>query len=275
MQLELFHFSLMARPTDLLSPLLGAPPTREAWLRIVFSRHIVFRHRGQELHYAPQAKWETGRPGIIVGKIGKRRFSQENAPPEEALEDIERAQWKAAITLLDPGHHEDGQKFALEHNAFVGKPVPILQSLVEQINKTYAEEFYILQYAPISDQKSFWDFVDTYGPAIRQVDFAFIAPNMLINPDDFEKELKDMRDKENVRSARLVLENNEGLSLKTKRIKGAVEYASKGGGVIKAETRSGAKYNSKRRTKRVNVPQKKKERFKILDLIKSAIDLIF
>jgi hypothetical protein len=135
MQFEMVRLALVQRPqSDAFERRQadGQPFTREAWLRDVFEKKIVFQHRHQVFHYSPDA--ESADPGIIVGRIGREIKVSENEPPEQNLAPKDRPAWIGALVLIDPTHHDDGQKAAIQHIPLVGKPVPTFESLAASIN---------------------------------------------------------------------------------------------------------------------------------------------
>src|SRR5690348_10707670 len=124
MQFDLFRMALSERAQlDLFDP--ATRPTREAWLRDVLSREIIFMHRKEQFHYAPDPH-APPEGQDIVGRIGRKRAAVENEPPARGLVETKRDKWTAARLLIDPSHHADGQKIAMENVQSVGKPFGLL-----------------------------------------------------------------------------------------------------------------------------------------------------
>jgi hypothetical protein len=73
--------------------------------------------------------------------------------------------------------------------------------------------------------------------------------------NELDKELRELRDNEKVREAKLTLENKDGLELETERVRQTVNYTLEGGGNIRARTKRKKRYNSKNRTKKVTVEE--------------------
>jgi hypothetical protein len=103
----------------------GTELTREQWLRQIFSRELVFRHRGKEFHYLHQP--DEG--SLIIGQIGCQASTAENEPPENGFRATIHESWQAAAIIIDPRHHADGQKLAFEARAQVGTALAIVKSL--------------------------------------------------------------------------------------------------------------------------------------------------
>jgi hypothetical protein len=159
MQYDLLHLSVLRRSGGPLLDLMeDAPtlPTREAWLRDVLSRPISFSHRGGPFHYAPQGGVDDT---IIVGRIGRPITATENAPPEENLSEVTHSTWKAAVTLIDPRHHPDGQKVAMDYVGAVGRPIALFESMAAQINSSDPPQPYVLEVSTIAEEATFWNFV--------------------------------------------------------------------------------------------------------------------
>jgi hypothetical protein len=255
MQFEMMRLSLVQRPQrDAFERSMpgGAPFTREDWLRDVFSREIDFQHQGKTFHYSPQSAL-VGAPAI-VGRIGRQVAIPDNEGPDGHLAPKEHKTWRAAIVLIDPTHHDDGQKGAVEHLSVVGRPVPIFESLAARVSG--ADEPFVLEVNAIVPSESFWNFVKANEGQITWVQFEFVAPNMFGEADDYDSEMRDMQKQEGAQKAKLTLESKDGLNLNTRRVRQAADYTNKGAGSTAARTSKGKKYNSKEKAKRISIPNK-------------------
>lgn len=253
MQFEMVRLSLLARP-DLFARRGpdGAEFSREEWLRDVFGREIDFQHRGEAFHYSPELEQDLG--GAVAGRIGREVTTAENESPAGHLAPKKHRTWKAAAVLIDPTHHEDGQKAAIEHAPTIGKPVAIFESLAAQINAN--PEPFILEANAIVPSETFWNFVKNNEGEITSVEFEFVAPNMFGEADDYDSEMRDMQKHEKVQKAKLRIENKDGLNLQTNRVRQAADYANKGAGSTRAVTKKRKKYNSKEKAQKVSIPKK-------------------
>lgn len=278
MQLELIRLSLLERAQlDAFEPRTknGSRLTREQFLREMFSQEIEFIHRKKRFYYVPDRDFEDLESPIVVGRLGRQLQVKENEPPDAGLQETSRPAWHAVWVLLDPRAHDDGQKLAVRHEYKMGRPVSIVSSLVEHINRSTPEGPYVIESNAISDASDFWNFAKAHHGDITSLRFIFIAPNMFGIDDDYEKELRAMRDKERVRKAKLELENPGGLSVETERVARAVEYVSRGGGSVKARTRTRQRFDSERKVKSVSVPEAETPGISPIDLIKAAVRRIF
>ena len=270
MQLELMRMSVLPRAQadsfERQKP-GGGSFTREEWLRAVFSSSISFAHRGVIFHYVPDAVQETD---FITGKFGRSVISVENEPPEKGLAKTERDAWRAASVIIDPRHHEDGQKAAVEHVGQVGRPIPILESLVEAINRNI--EPYFLDATPIVPSDNFWSFARSNLGEVTFLEFEFIAPNMFGGAEDYDLEMRDMKENEKIQKAKLTLESKDGLNLDTQRVKKAVDYTSRGTGSIKARTKRKKTYNSRSKAQRVTVESNRGDDLSRRDLLSEIIN---
>lgn len=255
MQYDLMHLSVLRRSggplLDLMEEGKDVVPTREEWLRSILSKAIPFTHRKGLYHYAPAAGLD---PNIIVARIGRRTAVTENAPPEENLNEVTRTQWLASVVLIDPRHHDQGQKAAMEMKSKVGGPLPLLRSLAAKINSSDPPEPYVLQVSNIAEEATFWTFVSANKGQIVEASFELIAPNMFAQENDFDKEMQALKDEVKIQKMRVDLQSDDGLNLNTKRVENTATYAAKGGGVIKAKTKSGKRFNSSTKSKKVSVP---------------------
>jgi hypothetical protein len=273
MQFELMRLSLFLRTqVDSFERRKkdGTSFTREEWLRAVFSETIAFTHRKETFHYVPDLHVPAS--PLLVGRIGRQIKVVENEPPEEGLVETKRDAWRAALVLIDPRHHPDGQKVANEHQATIGQPVALFESLVTSINNR-AEPF-ILEAHAIAPSETFWHFAEANSGEVTFVEFEFVAPNMFGQADDYDREMRDMRDKEKAQKAKLTIESKDGLNLETDRVKAAVDYAAKGGGSIKAKTKRKRRYNSKAKAKKISLPNAQGEN-ELSKLITLAVLTVF
>jgi hypothetical protein len=67
--------------------------------------------------------------------------------------------------------------------------------------------------------------------------------------------MRELRDNEKVREAKLTIENKDGLKLETERVRQTVEYTLEGGGNIRARTKRKKRYNSKDKTKKITIEE--------------------
>jgi hypothetical protein len=275
MQLELLRMSLLERrQIDAFAEraVHGGPFNREQWLRRVFSYRIEFEHRKETFYYVPEPSADSP---ILIGRVGRQVSVQENEPPDAGLQETKRDAWRAALVLIDPRHHDDGQKIACEHEPRVGQPPALFESLVAYINRRDPPSPFVIEVHTISDARDFWAFVQENKGSVTLVTFELVAPNMFGTEDNYDIELRDMKEKERVRRVKLQIENSDGLELETQRVRAAVDYAVRGGGSIRANTKGHRKFNSRSKAERVSVPEKTDEETSPINMIKRAVSIIF
>jgi len=90
---------------------------------------------------------------------------------------------------------------------------------------------------PIVDPDTFWEFERENRGEITLIEFDLMVPNMFGTRNDLDRELRELRDNERVRKAKLALENEDGLNLNTERNRQTVNYTLEGGGGIKAKAK--------------------------------------
>lgn len=230
----------------------GDDNPREWWLRQVFAEQIAFQHYGNDFHFVPES-YRPSASQLIIGRVGRPFHLTENLPPDRGLSEVERDAWKAAAVIIDPTAHDDGQKAAMQVDARVGRASSVFKSLAEHINARVPLEPFILETNPIVDPATFWAFEEENRDEITFISFELVAPNMFGTRNDIDQEMKDLRDHEKARKAKLGLENNDGLKLNTDRVRKTVNYTLEGGGNITARTKRKKTFNSKRKSKRVIV----------------------
>jgi len=277
MLFELFHLSLAERQ-DLFVRRQGggASYDRESWLRELLSARIEFIHRTEHFCYVPVDAPKHIEEPLIFGRIGRQVLSDENAPPDEGFEDVVRDAWKASVLIIDPRKHSDGQKAAFQCRPGVGSPFSILKSFLMHVSTAIEDAPFFIEAKHITDPSGFWDFVRQHDGEITSITLEFVAPNMFGIGDDYDKEWEELKANEKALRVKNQIESEYGLNPCTPRVEKAVEYASKGGGEISAKTRSGKKFNSKSKVKKISVPHKANGKKRTMgDLIRDAVDAIF
>jgi hypothetical protein len=114
-----FRLSLTERKQgSILNPKLN----REQYLRGIFTNKVKFlvSHIGNDFHYVPS---NTEEQGTLIGNIRRNYVIDENSSPEEGFTPTSHAGWKAAVLIIDPTSHKDGQKIAMNNDKRVGKDV--------------------------------------------------------------------------------------------------------------------------------------------------------
>ncbi len=226
--------------------------SREEWLRTILSEKIEFIHMGSKFYFVPGGSFNGT---IVVGRIGRKIIVKENEPPDQELRDTARDQWQAVDVIIDPTHHSDGQKIAVECNQKVGAPVSLLDSLANHINNIVEPPHpYRIDTNPILDPNDFMDFVRANKGEITSVTFELIAPNMFGIRDALDREMDELKRNEKAQKAKITLENQDGLNLDTERVENTANHAAEGGGMIKARTKRGHAFNSKKKGKKVIIP---------------------
>lgn len=186
------HFRLSLRQREQPDLFEEREITREEWLRDLFSRSVEFRHRGSDFAYVPAPDQSDEK--TIVGRVGRNVLRSENMPPDRNLEEFMRESWQAAVIVVDPTHHEDGQKVAAESRVEVGKPSALLQRLITALEEASDTSPYFIEVHPIFPMESFWEFVEKNRGKIKSVGFEFAVPNMFGGADEFLDEMRRFRD---------------------------------------------------------------------------------
>ncbi|WP_155006278.1 hypothetical protein [Sphingomonas hengshuiensis] len=237
---ELFRLSVLERRQP---PLFAdVAQTREQYLRLVFGQQRQFVFYGTDFHFVPEP--EQSREDVIMARIGRAVTVEENRPPEEGLAETVHDGWKASVVVIDPRHHDDGQKVAVAVDPKVGSPSGLIRELADAINTTSTDARWDIEVEPIVNAQSFWEFAAKNKGMITSLTFEFIAPNMFGGSDDLTEELRAFRNNENAEKVEIVLKSKEGLDTSTNRTKEAVDYAVQGCGTIKAKTKNGKRFNS-------------------------------
>ena len=242
--------------------------TREEYIRKIFSVKKSFEHYSEVYHYV----FAKNINDIIVGRIGRKLTTEENLPPDVGLEDYEHESWKASAIVIDPKDHIDGQKIAFQIDRRLGKPYSVLKSFINSLNQNNSTAQYHLEIAPINDEKTFWKFAEENKGNITKLSFTFVAPNMFGTTDNINNALRQMRDNEKAQKIDVTLQSDEGIETNTENIKHSINYATKGGGEIRANARGNKRYDSTKIQRQIKIYEGKN--LSPLDLISKYIDRI-
>lgn len=254
---ELFRLSLFERK----QPDLFNEQTydRKTFIKRIFSESFQFEHRSSEFHYVPltgnQDDLLEDKSDFVVGQIGRGLLTHENAPPEQGFKDTTRTAWSAAPIVIDPTDHRDGQKLSMQYKNTVGDCGAILKSLVNNLNSAHEKARFGIDIEKLLDDSSFWKFAELHKGEIKKLTFDFVAPNMFGGSDEFEEDLRELRDKERARKLTVQWSNPDGLNTDTETTRQAVSRAKLGKGTIKASTKEGKTFNSESKGAKVDVPE--------------------
>ncbi|RWH73261.1 MAG: hypothetical protein EOQ86_28505 [Mesorhizobium sp.] len=220
----------------------GSKLNREQWLRGVFSQEIDFIHRKSERRFVPDQSRPKGEQRIVA-RIGRKTLSHEN-DPDDHLREITREQWRACLVIIDPTSHDDGQKVAIETSSIVGSGFGNFESLITTINGRSPPEPFVIELHSITDQTTFWEYIERHKGKITSITLEVVMPNMFGGSSSFEEDAKRLRDNEKARRIKETIENEDGLEPDTERMRDAVSYATRGGGKVKAKAKGTTPYDS-------------------------------
>jgi hypothetical protein len=249
--------------------------SRAEWLKTFFSEEKRFVHANNDFFFVPE-QGTSERPEIIFGWIARERMVRERTPPSEGLEPTEHSSWQASFVMIDTSDHADGQKIAMEHNQAVGVPNAIWKSLIKEMNSIEGAPYHA-EVFPITEEGSFWKFATAHNNRIKSITLDVAAPNMFDDVNDFQQELRSLRDKENVARVKTTLESDTVLNHNTTRLTEIVDYTEKGAGTLSATSEDGETYNSEKHNKHVtiNVEPHSKNQNEFLRQIITLLDRIF
>lgn len=180
MKLFLFRLSLKTYDQLTMFPALrpgGSSASRETWLRDRLSVQLAFMHRGNEFYFVPENSRKGLPDEINVGWIARTRAVNERTPPWDGLSTTEHESWQAALILVDPRHHLDAQKVAMETRQDVGAPASILLSLFKALSPG-EEEPYSVTVFPILEGRTFAEFALEHPKTISSITYEASVPNM-------------------------------------------------------------------------------------------------
>lgn len=203
--------------------------SRDEWIKELFSADVEFNHYGSLYHYVPKTL-QAG-SSVLIGRLGRKTFSTKNTPPESGLEEYIDETWRASVIVIDPTEHEDGQKVAMQKLADVGSPLSLLPRLVQALEEHFASEGppFITSINPIGNSQEFQKFVAKNKGKITRVTFFLDVPNMFSSDDEYDKEMKAFRDKDQAQKVKLEISNPDGIDANSERVSYTAEKAMERG----------------------------------------------
>jgi hypothetical protein len=237
---ELFHLSLLEqRQLDLYE----TPPalTREGWLRQCLGKRFAFEHRNSQVHWVP-AETDTA---FIIGNLVRSHPRRHHAPPEEGAMEVVSDEWQGAMVVIDPTHHEDGQKVSFERDETIGRPRPVLQSMATHLNALPLAP-YAIEPKPIFSEASFWGWAAAHEFRLHSITFDFVVPNMWGSKNALDEDLKQLGSVgvSRVKVAMNEGDKKEGIDAQSQQVRDGVDYAAQGGGSLTAKAKNGDTFTS-------------------------------
>lgn len=239
---HLFRLNLrLCAQQDIANLVQPERQSREFWIRQLFAKRTEFRFRETEYVFIPYKSVSS--KNSIVGKIGRQISSIEHTPPEDGYEEIIHDAWKAAIVVVDPTEHADGQKVAIEKNTDVGSPRTLAKQLLRAMEASNQPSPFLTSIHSITNREAFWNFAERNEGKITSLTFDLEVPNMFGSDDEYGREMKEYRDKEKAKNVQIKISNPNGISVDTDRVRYTVDKASRGTGSVSAKA-LGESYSS-------------------------------
>ncbi|NEX45223.1 hypothetical protein G3572_03325 [Rhodobacter sp. ETT8] len=231
------------------------PMNREGWIRHLFSSQVEFTHHGATFVYIPLDP-KTTFPNI-VGKIGRQTLEIANRPPHEGYAEYLLEAWKAAVLVVDPTEHADGQKLALQQHGDVGKPSSLAPRLLKALEANQEWVQFLASVHPITNAEAFWDWVKKNEGKITKIRIELEVPNMFGGDDEYDREMKQFREREKAQRVAIEVENPDGINAETDRIRYTADKAmAKGTGRIKAKAKGkNNNFTSQSQQESVKIPK--------------------
>lgn len=253
---ELFHLSLLERLQISLFE-SGPRPSREEWLREAFGERFRFMHRTVECHWVPA----TTDTSFVTGNVVRSHPRRHHAPPDEGAMELISEEWQGAMVIIDPAHHDDGQKLSFERDVTLGQPRSVLQSMLAYVN-ALPNAAYVIEPKPIFSEDQFWDWAAAHEYSLHRISFEFVVPNMFGSKNAFDEDMKELGGA-GVSKVKMAMDEggrDGGIDAKNEQIQQGVDYAAQGGGSITATAKNGDKFASTNNTKTTSLPATPVER---------------
>ncbi|MDV4168226.1 hypothetical protein [Rhodovulum sp. FJ3] len=267
---DLFRLSLRKREQiDIFEAI--DPISREEWIRNLFTQKTSFRHHGTNYVYVPLDPRHT--TPYIVGRIGREVSEIENTSPEDGYREYVHDAWKAAVVVVDPSEHQDGQKLAIQFHPNVGKPSTLAPRLLQAMEAQQDWPQYLTAVHPITNTEAFWEFVKRNEGKITYIRFELEVPNMFGGDDQYAEDMKAYRDKEKAQNVAIEIRSPDGIDADTDRVRYTAEKAmGQGTGNVRARAvGKNNKFSSKKQQESARIPTE--EEGERRPLIERAADL--
>lgn len=233
----LFHFSLIPIAQTTLS--MRVNDSREEWLRFALKESFEFSHHGgATMHWVPLGEAEE----CIVGLVQRTRLHDAHRPPSEGGEEISTEEWQGAYVMIDPTHHNEGQRVAVENDE-VGLPRALIKSLVKALNAMDGAPYQV-EIEQLFDASRFWAFSSKHANVLRSINFDFIVPNMWDTEGDLDADLRATGRTTGAERVSVNFRSEHGVSTDNDRVREGVDYAEKGAGTLSARAMDGARFRS-------------------------------
>ena len=227
MRYTLLQLLLANRNDGTLFDQIPSRETRQQYIQRIFGSEIAFEHYQGTYVYRP---FQSPDPIFLVGVVAREHPVIIGGGPEEQFVHKEIPSWETANVFINSISDADGQKVAMQYT--VGQPLAIFKSLVEQINSANQNADWLFEVNAISSKEDFWTVAEEYKGRIREIDFDFAVPNIWGAQSATEKALREFKEKNNAQEVDVKIKNRDGkLNPDSERLREAVEYTAKGGGV--------------------------------------------
>lgn len=254
---SLFHLSLIPPRENFIA---ARTMSREQCLRHALSKPFEFISTdGSVIHWLPGESVDE----CIFGILTNKSLFKTNEPPNWTDHKINSDDAQGTYVLLDPTHHNEGQKLALE-NTPSGKPAISPQKFIGEIN-TIIKKLYIIYFEPIFDDTYFWDFAQKQDMVLHSIKFDFVVPNMFGANSSLEEDLRNINSQTGAERVIIKLKGDNGVFVDSEKIRNAVNYAKQGAGTIKAKAQNGDTYSSSQKPITTEVALANKETQSVLD----------
>lgn len=187
-----------------------------------------------------------------MGLIQKTKIHELHEPPEKGGREISKEEWQGAYVIVDPTHHDEGQRIAVE-NDVVGRPSALIKSLSRYIN-LHDEAPYQIEIEPLWDASRFWAFASIHGNIMKKIEFDFVVPNMWDTEGDLDADLRDTGNITGAERVSVGFRSEHGVSTDNQKVREGVEYAERGAGTLAARAMDGSRFRSTKTLLVSNIP---------------------
>ncbi len=257
---HLFHLNLIPISGPLFQ---GQGPTREEYLRAMLEKDFEFDIQRGESHNNANWVYKGQIDGAILGILEKEVPYQHHLSPEEGGEEVTTAIWQGAFVMIDPTHHEKGQRASVEIDPAVSSK-SLLKALFGHLNKDKDKSYEII-HEQIFDGNNFWNYAKEANNRLTRVQFDFVVPNMWKSAEKLDEELKEAGIATGAQRVTVSYQSSEGVDAESQPVKDGVKYIQRGAGKIKASASGLKNFDSDDNPATTEIPRFNTEEFQDIE----------
>jgi hypothetical protein len=182
--------------------------------------------------------YNTKNNRFIVSKVAKQKNIKTHGSPENNFREEDIPDWPNSYLIINTDDHpKNGQLIAFEQNSqYFPDPLVALKNIKDKFNKSLNMSGWKVEIEPLTQKKSFWEYVEKNKGSVQKLTFNFNSPNLFGGKTALEEEMRVLREDSLATNLEVTLSNPSGTidikksGLLKKFYAESMEYIRKGGG---------------------------------------------